>query len=66
MLPSDVMTPTLDTSKVMTIAEALSRPPDLKTTHGAVQNPISLVIDRISPDAPAKPKEVRVAHAVYT
>jgi hypothetical protein len=42
------------------IAQALSRPPDLKTTHGVVQNALSLVIDRIAPNAPAKPKEIRV------
>jgi hypothetical protein len=42
------------------IAQALSRPADLKTVHGAVQNALSLVIDRISPNAQAKPKEVQV------
>jgi hypothetical protein len=30
------------------IAQSLSRSPDLKTTHGAVQNALSLVIDRIA------------------
>jgi hypothetical protein len=39
------------------IAQSLSRPPDFKTVAGAVQNALSLVIDRISPDAPAVPKQ---------
>ena len=42
------------------IAQSLSRPPDLKTTHGRIQNALSLVIDRIQPNAPARPKEVWV------
>ena len=45
------------------IAQSLSRQPDIKTVHGAVQNALSLVIDRISPNAPARPKEVRVVTA---
>ena len=45
------------------IAQSLSRPPDLKTTHGAVQNALSLVIDSIAPNAPAQPKQVRVITA---
>ena len=47
-------------SDVRLIARALGRPADLKTSHGAVQNALSLVIDRIAPNAPAKPKEVKV------
>jgi hypothetical protein len=47
-------------SDAVLIAQSLSRPPDLKTTHGAVQNALSLAIDRIAPNAPAQPKEVRV------
>ena len=42
------------------IAQALSRPPDLKTVHGAIQNALSLVVDRIAPNAPAMPKQVRI------
>ena len=42
------------------IAQALSRQPDLKTIHGAVQNALSLVVDRIAPNAPPIPKKVRV------
>jgi hypothetical protein len=45
------------------IAQALSRQPDLKTTHGAVQNALSLVIDRIQPGKSSKPREVRVITA---
>jgi hypothetical protein len=42
------------------IAQSLSRPPDLKTTHGAVQNALSLVVDRIVPNVRATPKQVKV------
>jgi hypothetical protein len=45
------------------IAQALSRPPDLKTSHGSIQNALSLVVDRISPNAPAPPKEVKMITA---
>jgi hypothetical protein len=41
------------------IAQAMSRQPDLKTTYGAVQNALSLVIDRISPNASTSPKSYR-------
>jgi hypothetical protein len=42
------------------IAQALSRPPDLKTSQGSIQNALSLVIDRIAPNTPAKPQTVQV------
>jgi hypothetical protein len=42
------------------IAQSLSCPPDLKTVHGAVQNALSLMIDRIAPNAPAQPEHVKV------
>ena len=45
------------------IAQSLARQPGLKTVHGAVQNALSLVIDRIAPNAPARPKEVMVITA---
>lgn len=45
------------------IAQALSRSPDLKTVQGSIQNALSLVIDRIAPEAPAQPKQVRVVTA---
>jgi hypothetical protein len=45
------------------IAQALSQPPDLETIHGSIQNALSLVIDRIQPNAPARPKQVRVVTA---
>jgi hypothetical protein len=45
------------------IAQSLSRPPDLKTVHGSIQNALSLVIDRIAPNAPPIPKKVRVVTA---
>jgi hypothetical protein len=32
--------------------------PDLKTVQGSVQSALSLVIDRITPNAPAQPKEL--------
>jgi putative ABC transport system substrate-binding protein len=32
----------------------------MKTVHGSIQNALSLVIDRIQPNAPARPKEIRV------
>ena len=47
-------------SDAVLIGQALSRPPDLKTTHGAVQNALSLVVDRIAPNAPPVPKKVTV------
>jgi hypothetical protein len=45
------------------IAQALSRPPDLKTVHGAIQKALSLVVDRIAPNAPPILKKVRVVTA---
>ena len=42
------------------IAQSLSCPPDMKKVHGRIKNALSLVIDRIQPNAPARPKEVRV------
>jgi len=45
------------------IAQALSRPPGLKTIHGSIQNALSLVIDRIAPNVPAIPKQVKVITA---
>ena len=41
------------------IGQAISRQGDLKTIHGAVQNALSLVIDRIAPNALAQPKTFR-------
>jgi hypothetical protein len=41
----------------MLIAQSLSRPPDLKTVHGSIQNALSLVIDRIAPNAPPNTEE---------
>jgi hypothetical protein len=38
----------------------IGTPAGLKTVHGAVQNALSLVIDRIAPNAPARSKQVRV------
>jgi hypothetical protein len=35
----------------------------LKTVQGSIQNALSLVIDRIAPEAPAQPKQVRVVTA---
>jgi len=45
------------------IAQALSRSPDLNTVHGSIQNALSLVVDRIQPDAPLMPKTVKVITA---
>ena len=45
------------------IAQSLSRQPDLETAHGSIQNALSLVIDRIAPNAPAQPKKVQVITA---
>jgi hypothetical protein len=50
-------------SDAVLIAQSLSRPPDLKSIHGSIQNALSLVIDRIQPNAPARPKQVRVVTA---
>ena len=47
-------------SDAVLIAQSLSRRPDLKTTHGAVQNALSLVVDRIAPNVRATPKQVKV------
>jgi hypothetical protein len=41
------------------IAQSLARQPDLKTIHGSIQDALSLVIDRIAPNGPAMPKQVR-------
>jgi hypothetical protein len=49
----------LISSDATLIAQALSRQADLKTIHGAVQNALSLLIDRIAPNAPAQPKTFR-------
>ena len=44
--------------------DIISRSPDLKTVQGSIQNAVSLVIDRIQPNAPARPKQVRVVTAL--
>jgi hypothetical protein len=36
--------------------DIISRSPDLKTVQGSIQNALSLVIDRIGPNAPAQPE----------
>ena len=46
-------------SDVRLIARALGRPADLKTSHGAVQNALSRVIDRIAPNARRSQKKSR-------
>jgi hypothetical protein len=48
------------------IAQSLSRQPDLETAHGSIQNALSLVIDRIAPNAPAQPKKVQGDHGEGT
>jgi hypothetical protein len=50
-------------SDAVLIAQSLSRPPDLKSIHGSIQNALSLVIDRIQPNAPVRPKQVRIVTA---
>jgi hypothetical protein len=44
-------------NNAMLIAQSLSRPPDLKTVHGSIQNALSLVIDRIAPECAANTEE---------
>jgi hypothetical protein len=46
-------------SDAVLTAQSLSRPPDLKSIHGSIQNALSLVIDRISPNAAAQLKRFR-------
>jgi hypothetical protein len=52
--------PKFQVNEATLIAQSLSHRPDIKTVHGAVQNALLLVIDRIAPNAPARPKKVIV------